>query len=629
MDPERRAILIGSSQFPADPKLPPLRCPDNDVEGLRRLLCSDAQGGYYREVVPLPNKPHYEVLKAVNVALRRANKDDFVLIYYSGHGKLDRAGRLYLAASNTEGDALESTSVPVAAILDYVRLSNCRNVGLILDCCYSGAVGDSIFKGGVEEQLQQASSSAGIYILTASTSVQVAEEKEKDEYGLLTKHIIRGIESGEADAREAGQISMDDLYRYVHPKVRQEGFQEPMKWDLGVKGELIVARSGRTPREERRKEIRAMMLKYAEQRLISDRLLSQALHVLALRPDELHGDERKRDDLLQELLHERLPLGEFIDQWNILPLPPLPPDRSGGRRIAIMHKDPDGTTTTVTRGRRRMIALVAVLVPVMALAGWWIMSLAREGSPTESHPPITTVPKAEPQAAGAAKQRAPTVKTNPGDGQTYVWIPPGEFQMGCSPGDSECGGDEKPARKVKITRGFWLGQTEVTQAAYERVTGANPSDVGGAQHPVESVSWTQARNYCEAVGGRLPTEAEWEYAARAGNPASRYGQIDAIAWHNSGMAHQVREKKPNAKGLYDMLGNVWEWVEDWYEEGYYRTLSSPAVDPKGPPKGTLRVLRGGSWLSPPRQVRASVRYSERPEFWSTHVGFRCAREVIP
>ncbi len=149
MDPERRAILIGSSQFPADPGLTPLRCPENDVDGLRKLLCSEAQAGYYREVVPLKNKPHYEILRTLNVVLRRAGKDDFVLIYYSGHGMLDRAGRLYLAASDTEREALEATSIPVAAILDYVRLSNCRSVGLILDCCYSGAVGDSIFRGGV------------------------------------------------------------------------------------------------------------------------------------------------------------------------------------------------------------------------------------------------------------------------------------------------------------------------------------------------------------------------------------------------------------------------------------------------------------------------------------------------
>ncbi len=586
MSEERRAILIGSSQFPADPtKLTPLRCPENDVEGLRKLLCSEAQRGYYRDVVPLKNKPHYEVLKTVNLVLKRAKKDDFVLVYYSGHGKLDRAGRLYLAASDTEVEALESTSIPVAVILHFIRLSDCRSVGLILDCCYSGAVAESIFRGGVEEQLQQASSSGGIYILTASTGVQVAEEKESDEYGLLTKHIIQGIESGEADLKEDGHISMDGLYEYVHRKVKQEGFQEPMKWDLNVRGELIVARSGRVPREERRKQIRQMMLDYAREGQISDRLLSQALEVLNLRPNEQSGEQRKRDDLLRQLFDKRLVLGEFSYHWYTrAPAPDVAPPS-----------------------------------PSPALA-----------------PLVSLMPE-----AGA-------VKTNPDDGQNYVWIPPGEFQMGCSPGDNECYDDEKPPHTVRITRGFWLGQTAVTVGAYKRFaesTGVSMPDepvIGNRQlnpqwsdleQPIVGVTWEEARSYCESwAKGRLPTEAEWEWAARAGSTVARYGELDAIAWYdgNSGERIQrVKQKRPNSWGLYDMLGNVWEWVGDRYEKDYYRKLPSPAVDPKGPSSGNMRVLRGGSWSYYPGFVRASVRVRVEPEDRNRSFGFRCAREVIP
>ena len=165
MSEERRAILIASSQFPAEPRLTPLRCPENDVEGLNRLLCSEVHGGY-QEVVPLKNRAHHEVLRTINVTLRRAKKGDSVLIYYSGHGKLDLAGHLYLAAPDTEVEALESTSIPVATILHYIRLSSCKSVALILDCCYSGAVAESILRGNVEEQLQSVSSSGGIYVLT-------------------------------------------------------------------------------------------------------------------------------------------------------------------------------------------------------------------------------------------------------------------------------------------------------------------------------------------------------------------------------------------------------------------------------------------------------------------------------
>jgi len=613
MSEERRAILIASSQFPAEPKLAPLRCPENDVEGLNKLLSSEVHGAY-QEVAPLKNRAHYEVLRAVNVTLKRAKKGDCVLVYYSGHGKLDRAGRLYLVTTNTEVEALESTSIPVATILDYIRLSSCKSVALILDCCYSGAVAESILRGNVEEQLQSASSSGGIYVLTASTAVQAAEEKEGDQYGLLTKHIIHGIESGEADLQEDGLISMDELYQYVHRKVKQEGFQEPMKWDLNVTGELIIARSGKTPREERRKQIRQMLLDYARDGHISDRLLSQALEVLKLRPEELSSDARRRDDLLKQLFDRRLLLGEFVDQWYALV--------GGGPGVA----------------------------------------------------PAAPPPPAVPFVARTPKARE--ARTNPDDGQTYVWIPPGEFQMGCSPGDAEGYDDEKPPHTVRITRGFWLGQTPVTVGAYKRFTESRGISMPGepvlgrtklnrkwsdVDQPMVMVTWEEAKAYCETwAKGRLPTEAEWEYAARAGSTAARYGELDAIAWYANNSGNQpldserawaeeagcdtskyvgilekngnrirpVKQKQPNQWGLYDMLGSVWEWVGDWYQEDYYRKLPSPSVDPNGPPPGRDRVLRGGSWYVLPRFVRASRRSWVEPGNRYSYIGFRCAREIM-
>jgi formylglycine-generating enzyme required for sulfatase activity len=240
---------------------------------------------------------------------------------------------------------------------------------------------------------------------------------------------------------------------------------------------------------------------------------------------------------------------------------------------------------------------------------------------------LVTVPE-----AGA--WRAGTVRTNPDDGQKYVWIPPGEFKMGCSPGDNECKLSEKARHfvTVRITRGFWLGQTEVTQAAYEKMVGHKLFPFKGPQHPVEGVNWYEAREYCQAAGGRLPTEAEWEYAARARSIGARYEQLDAIAWYlgNSGdQTHPARQKQPNSWGLYDMLGNVKEWVADWYAENYYQTLPSVVADPKGPPSGVHRVLRGGCWDEDPGDVRASSRDFSIPSNRSVGYGFRCARDVIP
>jgi formylglycine-generating enzyme required for sulfatase activity len=214
-------------------------------------------------------------------------------------------------------------------------------------------------------------------------------------------------------------------------------------------------------------------------------------------------------------------------------------------------------------------------------------------------------------------------KVNPKDGLTYVWIPPGTFQMGCSPGDSECNRAEKPAHQVTLTSGFWIGQTLVTQAAYTSFVGSNPSIFHGDQLPVEQVSWDGAQAYCKATGMRLPTEAEWEYAARGGTTGAGYAPLVQIAWYSAnsdGSVHPVAQKQPNAYGLYDMLGNVWEWVADWF--GPYSRAG--AVDPKGPPTGQGRVLRGGSWCFGAPVIRVSFRVPSGAGLHDYSYGFRCA-----
>jgi formylglycine-generating enzyme required for sulfatase activity len=234
-----------------------------------------------------------------------------------------------------------------------------------------------------------------------------------------------------------------------------------------------------------------------------------------------------------------------------------------------------------------------------------------------------------PGEAPPVVERGPQVgdsKVNPKDDLTYVWIPPGTFMMGCSPGDAECSDDEKPAHRVTISKGFWMGQTEVTQEAYQRVKNTNPSGFKGPRLPVENITWNDAQSYCRAVGMRLPTEAEWEYAARGASETVRYGALDSVAWYegNSGQkTHEVGQKKANEFGLSDMLGNVWEWVADWY--GPY--LASALTDPKGPTSGQNRVRRGGDWYLDAKNARASNRaWYAAEQLWSKDFGFRCAGE---
>jgi formylglycine-generating enzyme required for sulfatase activity len=146
--------------------------------------------------------------------------------------------------------------------------------------------------------------------------------------------------------------------------------------------------------------------------------------------------------------------------------------------------------------------------------------------------------------------------------------------------------------------------------------------------PVVNVGWDDAAAYCQWAGGRLPTEAEWEYAARAGTTGARYADLDSAAWYQSNSAkptHPVGQKMPNGFGLYDMFGNVMEWVADWYDDFYYR--QSPAQDPAGPSSGQYRVMRGGNWTHTARYMRASTRWRSEPTYSAWALGCRCVLEA--
>jgi len=218
-------------------------------------------------------------------------------------------------------------------------------------------------------------------------------------------------------------------------------------------------------------------------------------------------------------------------------------------------------------------------------------------------------------------------KVNITDITNMVFVEGGTFQMGSNSGDS----DEKPVHTVTV-KGFWISKYEVTQAEYSRVMGTNPSYFKCDDCPVENVSWEDAVEYARRVGGRLPTEAEWEYAARGGTQSRGYrysgsNNLDEIGWYNNNSGsktHPVGQKQPNELGLYDMSGNVWEWCEDWYSSEYYQ--NSPQVEPKGPSSGTDRVLRGGSWRDSDIGCRQTNRSRDRPAFRLHLIGFRCVRD---
>jgi len=315
-------------------------------------------------------------------------------------------------------------------------------------------------------------------------------------------------------------------------------------------------------------------------------------------------------------------------------------DSAGRARI---QNPEDFVTVEIGTALRRKIRVIPVLVgggrmPISSELPEALVGFARRQAhelpdkgfigALEKLFPVLRKPMSAGVAQAPASLQAGTKKVNPKDGLTYIWTPPGSFMMGCSPGDEQCTDREKPAHRVEISKGFWMGETLVTQAAYERVMGSNPSGFTGPQRPVEQVSWEDAFAYARAVGMRLPTEAEWEYAARAGSTTARYGELDEVAWYekNSQMqTHDVKLKRPNAWGLYDTLGNVWEWTADWFDEKAY--ASGDTRDPQGPPNGKYRLVRGGSWGSLSRNARASGRSGYVPTDRDDSMGFRCVGEL--
>jgi eukaryotic-like serine/threonine-protein kinase len=315
--------------------------------------------------------------------------------------------------------------------------------------------------------------------------------------------------------------------------------------------------------------------------------------------------------------------------------------------------------------------------------------LARRGAPVQKSVPVVSakadppkVPAATPapvekapepvvetKEPAPAKTPAPTHTTPPAaktggarvnrkDGQKYVWIPPGKFAMGCVENDPNCGAFAKPAHTVNLTKGFWMAETLTTVAAYKAFNDAAHREMPKApkfnaewkqtDHPMVEVNYDDAVAYCTRAGGRLPTEAEFEYAARAGAAGTLFpwgndathdlanfgldarGKDEAGAiegkdqWLNTS---PVASFAPNAFHLYDMVGNASEWCSDWWGQNYYR--QSPTDDPKGPETGTLKINRGGSWKSPSKLLHSSYRGSRAPDDRGMTTGFRCVVNNLP
>lgn len=330
-------------------------------------------------------------------------------------------------------------------------------------------------------------------------------------------------------------------------------------------------------------------------------------------------------------------------------------DASMSKLVRLVNDEPE------PRPRRRSPGLLAgalvgmaCIIAALAIVLWGRWGGGPAPTPTgppagphaEVAPPEPLPPEVAGTAFGGAGEEQPprpperlALDLGGNVSMELVLIRPGTFLMG-SPADEQGRNDnEGPQREVTITRPIFMAIAEVTQEQYEQVMGDNPSHFAGGTNPVEMVSWADARQFCEKLSARtgksvrLPTEAEWEYACRAGT-RTRFcsgddeAEIGDCAWHSGnsdGRTHPVGQKTPNSFGLCDMHGNVREWCADYYDESHY--ASAKNLDPVGPASGPLRVLRGGSWLNAPALCRSAARLWSSPGLCYRDAGFRVAVDV--
>jgi len=325
--------------------------------------------------------------------------------------------------------------------------------------------------------------------------------------------------------------------------------------------------------------------------------------------------------------------------------------------VEAKNNEPKRQDREKPKSRFPVFLVVLILFAVGGLAYWTTSRSDRStetaaqstASASQASSQTTTTVTAPPKTTTSSSSVSMSKSAGPVAGRDWVlplpnggsirmkWIAPGSFQMGSNDGDS----NEKPVHRVTLSEGYHLGATEVTQGQWEAVMGSNPSKFKGRDLPVESVSWDDAMSFCrklterERSAGRLasgyaytlPSEAQWEYACRAGTTGAYAGDLDSMGWYDGnsgGKTHAVGTKRANGWGLYDMHGNVWEWCSDWYRaypSGY-------VVDPTGASSGPFRVFRGGSWFSNASYCRSANRSGFVPGFRDNFLGFRLVHSSV-
>jgi formylglycine-generating enzyme required for sulfatase activity len=556
--------------------------------------------------------------RALQALATRSKPRGLFVLAYSSHG-LSVDGHDCFLAADTLADQLAYTSLRAAAVRGRVEGAHAKRRLMLVDACRNrlGSGERGVGEAGMAESFAKALARVrGTAVLMSSSVGGVAFEDETAQNGVFTSAVLAGLR-GEAVGDKSAVITVGKLAAYADERVRT--------WVKRYRAHYLASCKGVTKDVDVKVDEMPLALNVGQLAKVEEDQRAVEAHRVRVAAAVQRVWENRGDLLTPQI---RMEITERLEAAEV-------PEELLEEIEAL-----DG-------GKRMQRALLAFLDEPRRLS------------------PRVEVP-AWASASGEDEHGRWAAFVLGGVEQRMRWIPPGRFWMGSPKSEAGRLENEGPRHEVELARGFWLGEVPCTQALWQAVMGSNPSRFRSPDRPVELVSWEDCQRFLERVQSqapalalRLPTEAEWEYACRAGTTTSTYAGelrilgrcngplLDGIAWYggNSGVGfdlkdgedssawpekqfphtqagtRRARTKRPNAWGLYDMLGNVWEWCQDF--SGTY--TSDLQRDPGGPPSGSFRVIRGGSWYFVARNVRAAVRNWFAPSFSYDNIGFRLAR----
>ncbi|UKO99518.1 caspase, EACC1-associated type [Nostoc sp. UHCC 0870] len=656
------ALLIGVSEYKADLKAIPSAV--RDVEALKQVLINPDMGEFPESnvtVLPNPNRMDMEI--AIDKIFTGRKTYDLVLFYFSGHGLKDERRKLYLSTSETildNGRLVPPTAVEARYLHDRMNASKSKQQVIILDSCFSGAFAEGLNakSAGIVDSVDiiaEELHSEGRAILTSSTSTEYSFEKAGSDLSIYTRYLVEGITNGAADQDGDGNISVDELHNYASGKVREVSpAMTPQFYPVKEGYKIWLAKAPvNDPKLMYRKEVE-LRVNHGKISKVARRLLNSKQTQLSLLPEEAAAIEF---EVLQPYREFQRKLEEYEQALLEAVEEGYPDDEIVSNDLQAYQHDLGLRDENIKPIHQRLrIPMKNTSPPTGSQTPPFPSREGGMGGLGQFQFDIVTV-NAKGKETSRSQGQAKYFTADLGNGVTLdmVSIPGGEFLMGSPDKELEQSDTESPQHQVKV-QPFFMGKFPVTQAQWRAVASlpkvnhdleSDPSNFKGVNRPVEMVSWFHAVEFCQRLSQklgreyRLPTEAEWEYACRAGTTTPfHFGETistdlvnyDGDYVYGSGAKGKYRKETTdvgsfgvaNAFGLYDMHGLVWEWCFDHWHENYQGapTDGSAWLIEGKENDNHYRLLRGGSWHYNPRYCRCAYRLRYEPDYWNYYIGLR-------